>query len=93
MASGTSGRAIGVFIRAPSIIKADSARVSILATIRDYPQNDTETTGDEKGKELIVAVEQENLIGTSFHPELTDDTRWHEYFIQKTIQTKLATTK
>ena len=22
-----------------------------------------------------------SLLGTSFHPELTEDTRWHEYFL------------
>ena len=29
----------------------------------------------------IVAVRQNNMIATSFHPELTDDTTFHEYFI------------
>ncbi len=29
----------------------------------------------------IVAVKQDNMIGTSFHPELADDTRLHEYLI------------
>ncbi|WP_066495167.1 pyridoxal 5'-phosphate synthase glutaminase subunit PdxT [Abyssisolibacter fermentans] len=29
----------------------------------------------------IVAVRQKNMIATSFHPELTDDTTFHEYFI------------
>lgn len=29
----------------------------------------------------IVAVRQDNLLATSFHPELTDDTRVHEYFM------------
>lgn len=28
-----------------------------------------------------VAVRQGNLIGTSFHPELTDDTRLHRWFL------------
>jgi 5'-phosphate synthase pdxT subunit len=31
----------------------------------------------------IVAVEQGNLLGTSFHPEMTGDTRFHEYFLSK----------
>jgi len=31
----------------------------------------------------IVAAEQGNCLATAFHPELTDDTRIHEYFIQK----------
>ncbi|MBI5708420.1 MAG: pyridoxal 5'-phosphate synthase glutaminase subunit PdxT [Armatimonadetes bacterium] len=28
----------------------------------------------------IVGVRQGKLVGTSFHPELTDDTRFHEWF-------------
>ena len=31
----------------------------------------------------IVAVEYKNQIGLSFHPEMSDDTRLHEYFIKK----------
>lgn len=29
----------------------------------------------------VVAVRQGRLLGTSFHPELTDDTRLHEWFL------------
>lgn len=29
----------------------------------------------------IVAVRQNNMLATSYHPELTNDTRVHEYFI------------
>lgn len=28
-----------------------------------------------------VAVRQNNVLGTSFHPELTDDPRLHQYFL------------
>ena len=28
-----------------------------------------------------VAVQQGKLLATSFHPELTNDTRMHEYFL------------
>lgn len=35
-----------------------------------------------KLNELVVAAQQHNMIGVSFHPELTDDTRLHEYFIR-----------
>ncbi|MGI0070329.1 MAG: hypothetical protein ACREAN_08765 [Nitrosopumilaceae archaeon] len=31
--------------------------------------------------EKIVAVKQGNIIGTSFHPELTGDLSIHKYFI------------
>lgn len=30
----------------------------------------------------VVAVRQGSLLGTSFHPELTDDTRLHAWFLQ-----------
>jgi 5'-phosphate synthase pdxT subunit len=35
-----------------------------------------------KFDEKIVAVKQENIIGTSFHPELSGDNRMHRLFIQ-----------
>lgn len=31
----------------------------------------------------VVAVEQGNLIGTSFHPEMTNDYRFHRYFLDR----------
>lgn len=54
----------GVFIRAPYIEKA-GAGVQVLATLAD---------GE------IVAARQGILLATSFHPELTCDTRIHSYF-------------
>jgi 5'-phosphate synthase pdxT subunit len=56
-----------VFIRAP-IVETVSSTVTALASLPD-------------GR--IVAVEQDNLLGTSFHPEMTGDTRFHEYFLAK----------
>ncbi len=54
-----------VFIRAP-IIESVGAQVKVLAALAD-------------GR--IVAARQGRLLATSFHPELTDDPRFHEYFI------------
>lgn len=62
----------GVFIRAPAISKVTSPEVQVLGTLE--PQG------------TVVAVQQNNLIATTFHPELTSDTRWHEYFLQQVIQ-------
>lgn len=28
-----------------------------------------------------VALQQGNILATAFHPEITDDTRIHEYFL------------
>lgn len=55
-----------VFIRAPRIVSV-GAKARVLATL----SNGT-----------IVAAQQDKLLATSFHPELTDDTRFHEYFVR-----------
>ena len=31
----------------------------------------------------VVAARGENILVTAFHPELTDDTRFHEYFLRE----------
>jgi pyridoxal 5'-phosphate synthase pdxT subunit len=36
-------------------------------------------------KDKIVAVQEGNCLATAFHPELTSDTRIHEYFITEVI--------
>ncbi|MCC7119481.1 MAG: pyridoxal 5'-phosphate synthase glutaminase subunit PdxT [Anaerolineales bacterium] len=54
-----------VFIRAP-IIEAVSGNAKILSQLKD-------------GR--IVAALEGRLLATSFHPELTDDPRFHQYFL------------
>jgi 5'-phosphate synthase pdxT subunit len=54
-----------IFIRAP-IIESVNGDAKVLSTLPD-------------GR--IVAAQQGKLLATSFHPELTDDTRFHEYFL------------
>ena len=56
-----------VFIRAP-VVETVGPAVTVLASLED-------------GR--IVAVEQGTLLGTSFHPEMTGDTRFHEHFLRK----------
>lgn len=36
-----------------------------------------------KYRGMIVAAEEDNLLSVGFHPELTSDTRIHEYFLKK----------
>ena len=64
-ATGTDADYHAVFIRAP-IIESVSGDAKVLATVPD-------------GR--IVAAQQGHLLATSFHPELTSDTRFHEYFL------------
>lgn len=56
-----------VFIRAP-VVETVGERATALATLPD-------------GR--VVAVEQGNLLGTSFHPEMTDDYRFHQRFLDR----------
>jgi 5'-phosphate synthase pdxT subunit len=36
----------------------------------------------------IVAVQQNTIVGTTFHPELTEDNRFHAYFIKSILKNK-----
>lgn len=54
-----------VFIRAP-ILEKPGEHCHVLASLPD-------------GR--IVAARQDNMLATSFHPELTDDSRIHELFL------------
>jgi pyridoxal 5'-phosphate synthase pdxT subunit len=55
----------GVFIRAP-LIESVGAGCEVLARLNDG---------------TIVAARQGKLLVCAFHPELTDDTRFHHYFL------------
>ncbi len=57
-----------VFIRAPLIEQVGSG-VQVLARL------------PAAGEGRIVAIRQGNLLATAFHPELTDDPRFHQYFL------------
>lgn len=41
-----------------------------------------------KYDEKIVAVQQNNIIGTSFHPELAEDNRFYSHFIKTILKNK-----
>ena len=54
-----------VFIRAP-LIESVGPEVEVLSRLDDG---------------TIVAARQGRLLATSFHPELTKDARFHQYFL------------
>lgn len=62
---------LGVFIRAPAIEDYDHSKedIEVLASLDDE----------------IIAIQQGPHIAISFHPELTDDTLIHEYFIREVV--------
>ena len=57
-----------IFIRAPVIVRV-GPEVEVLSILED---------------DRPVAVQQDNLIATSFHPELTNDYRFHSYILSLT---------
>lgn len=59
----------GIFIRAP-LIESVGEGVDILARV------------EKDREEVIVAAQQGNLLVTSFHPELSNDDRFHRYFLK-----------
>ena len=62
-----------VFIRAPWIHKV-GAEVDVLASVED----------PKSGELHPVFVRQERILATSFHPELTTDTRIHQMLLEVT---------
>jgi pyridoxal 5'-phosphate synthase pdxS subunit len=68
------------FIRAPAVdggLEGGVGRdVQVLASIeRSEPAQVLAAVQD------VVAVRQGNLLGTAFHPEVTNDKSWHRYFL------------
>ena len=60
-----------VFIRAPRLIET-RGNARVIATLPD---------GE------AVAVQEGHWLATSFHPELTSDTRFHEFFLKNVLKT------
>ena len=54
------------FIRGP-VVESVSPEVEVLATLDDG---------------TIVAVREGHLLGTAFHPEISGDSRFHQYFLR-----------
>jgi 5'-phosphate synthase pdxT subunit len=71
--AGIEGEPVrAIFIRAPLILSTGPA-VQVLAQLQD-------------GR--VVAAKEGHLIVTSFHPELTNDLRLHEYFVSMAERAK-----
>lgn len=63
--TGTEHPYHAIFIRAP-LIESVHGEAKVLSMLED-------------GR--IVAAQEGHLLATAFHPELTSDTRFHEYFV------------
>jgi len=54
-----------IFIRAPKIVSTNSSEIEILSTHKD----------------VIILAKNESVLVCAFHPELTEDSRIHKYFL------------
>lgn len=68
----------GAFIRAPWVEQIGDG-VEVLATIPHVS-----AAGDAAGR--IVAVRQDHVMATSFHPEVGHDDRIHRYFVDRIVK-------
>jgi 5'-phosphate synthase pdxT subunit len=75
---GGSQKVHAVFIRAPWVEEIGK-NVKVLATVVS-----------PDGQSHPVAVQESNLLATSFHPELTGDYRIHRYFIEEIARPALV---
>eukprot|EP00742_Colponemidia_sp_Colp-10_P007189 GILJ01007724.1.p1 GENE.GILJ01007724.1~~GILJ01007724.1.p1 ORF type:complete len:227 (-),score=29.12 GILJ01007724.1:98-778(-) len=70
-----------VFIRAPAVIET-GAGVEVLTSTPITDAQRKQHADVLQGDDVVVAVKQDHLLGTAFHPELTHDNRWHRYFVE-----------
>ena len=92
--NGAAAKYQGVFIRAPIVEEVlkpatdggkDSAEnVEVLAVLPG--RVDKAAQGEEGHAGDIVAVRQGNILGMSFHPELTADERIHAWWLRQVIE-------
>jgi len=73
----TSPAVRAIFIRAPWVESVGTG-VEVLASV------------EIEGELHPVAVQQGNLLATSFHPEITGDNRVHRYFIENICKAAVA---
>lgn len=70
-----------VFIRAPLLMRVGPG-VEVLAEVAERDAVPCSASGSMPGQVAgPVAVRQGNMLATSFHPELTPDTRMHRLFL------------
>ncbi|KAF7301009.1 SNO glutamine amidotransferase [Mycena indigotica] len=81
---------MGIFIRASVVIGLDSNAV-IQVIARLPPNLLPEPVDDENDPRTIVALREGRHLLTTFHPELTKDDRFHDYFARQCVLPSLDT--
>ncbi len=79
-AFGRQRESFEVNLEIPALGEEPFSAVFIRAPAVEEVWGDAKTLAEFQGK--IVAVQQGSLLAVAFHPELTPDTRLHEYFLR-----------
>jgi len=83
---------VGIFIRAPVIAELLQATheppIEVLSRISDSLLPSSLPEGGPT--QAVVALRQGRHLLTTFHPELSDDIRFHEYFVQECVVPSFA---
>ncbi|THH17577.1 hypothetical protein EW146_g3258 [Bondarzewia mesenterica] len=76
----------GVFIRAPVLLAlTPSPTDPPIQVISRIPPGLLPHTLEHNSDQTVVALRQGRHLLTTFHPELTQDSRFHEYFVKKCV--------
>ena len=96
---GSPDAAPAVFIRAPAIL-ARGKNCESLASVTSAPapeavphvaafsERQTKKRKGSSEREVCVAARQGHILATAFHPELTQDSRWHAMFLEMVEESK-----
>lgn len=72
-----------VFIRAPAIISVGE-EIEVLSRVVNAKPADGSDPVD-----VIIAARKDNILVTAFHPEITNDARWHQYFVETIVLSRV----
>ncbi|KAF9517996.1 hypothetical protein BS47DRAFT_1290284, partial [Hydnum rufescens UP504] len=84
---------VGVFIRAPVrypspikvLARLPSSLLPAITSQETFERQDPQLEAHSSDSRTIVALRQGRHLLTTFHPELTKDDRFHEYFINECV--------
>ncbi|RDB20365.1 putative pyridoxal 5'-phosphate synthase subunit PDX2 [Hypsizygus marmoreus] len=79
----------GIFIRAPVVLdlrsSPDEPPIQVIARLPTNLLPHSLASLDENDPKTVVALRQGLHFLTTFHPELTHDNRFHEYFVRECV--------
>lgn len=81
-ASRAKRRRLAAFFVESDSSAAAAAAAAATSSVGEDGSGSGSAGGGKEAPEVIVAIRKGNIVGTAFHPELTNDSRWHEYFVR-----------